>query len=78
MAKNLNIKVIKAFEIKPNSKYVLVIPKYLGENSNVGIALYKLFQDAGSEFVGLMINKPNDVKILEVKHGKVTGKVKRG
>ena len=76
MAKNITVKIIKGFEIKQNSKYVLVIPHYLGQDSTVGKALYKIFQDAGSEFVGLMVKEPNDVKILEVKHGKVTGKVK--
>lgn len=66
MAKDVTVKIIKAFEIKPGSKYILVLPKYIAEDKRISAAVTELFLRADSQFVGLMINHPEDIKILEV------------
>lgn len=64
-AKTINIKISKGFEIKPGSKYLVVLPKDIFHDSNVYPQLVKLFE--GSEFVGLAVKKPTDVKCFEIK-----------
>ena len=67
----ITVKIIKGFEIKKGSKYLVTIPRYLvEEGTEVGAALTKLFQDADAEFVGLAIKNPDDVKVVEVKQKK--------
>jgi len=63
--KTINIKISKAFEIKPGSKYLLVLPRELCQDATVYPQLIKLFE--GSEFVGLAVKKPTDVKCYEIK-----------
>ena len=64
-AKTINIKISKAFEIKPGSKYLIVLPRELVTDTQVYPQLIKLFE--GSEFVGLAVKKPTDVKCYEIK-----------
>lgn len=75
MPKAVTIKITKAFEIKPNTRYLVILPKYAVTNPDVYSQLLKLFE--GSEFVGLAINKPSDVKLFEIREDKnATGKNK--
>lgn len=63
----ITVKIIKGFEIKKGSKYILVLPRYMvEEGTEVGAALTKLFQDADSEFVGLVPKDIEDIKIMQV------------
>lgn len=79
MGKNITIKIIKGFEIKKDSKYVLVLPSYLGQDPKVGAAIIQLFRNANSEVVGVLVKNPDDVKILEVPtNGKIDRKSKPG
>jgi len=64
-AKTINIKISKGFEIKPGSKYLIVLPRELVQDITVYPQLIKLFE--GSEFVGLAVKKPNDVKCYQIK-----------
>lgn len=64
--KTIKVKLIKAFEIKPNTKYLVILPSYLAEDRNLAAALTKLFQDVKSDFVGLMMIDPDKAKIIEV------------
>lgn len=64
-AKKITIKISKGFEIKPGSKYLIVLPKEIFHDTNVHPQLVKLFENA--EFVGLAVKKPSDVKCYEIK-----------
>lgn len=64
-AKTTNIKITKTFEINPGSKYLVVLPKDIFNDSNVYPQLVNLFKD--SAFVGLALKKPSDVKCFEIK-----------
>jgi hypothetical protein len=65
MPKTVTIKITKGFEIKPGSKYLIVLPKELMQDVTVYPNLIKLFE--GAEFVGLAVKKPTDVKCFEIK-----------
>lgn len=64
MPKTVNVEISKAFDILPGHKYLVVLPKIVHDDPTVGAALTRLFE--GSEMVGLMIDKPNDVKVIDV------------
>lgn len=65
MPKTVTIKITKGFEIKPGAKYLIVLPKELMKDANVYPQLIKLFE--GSEFVGLAVTKPANIKCFEIK-----------
>lgn len=65
MSKTVTVKIMKGFEIKPGAKYLIILPKEMMADVNVYPQLIKLFE--GSEFVGLAVKKPTDVKCLEIK-----------
>lgn len=66
MPKTVNVKLIKGFEIKPNTKYLLVLPIEIGKDPQVGAALTRLFQSADSEVLGLVLKDPDSVQVIEV------------
>jgi hypothetical protein len=67
MSKDITVKIIKAFEIKQGSKYILILPSYIAKDEKISAAIHELFLRADSQFVGLMLNNPEDAKVLEVK-----------
>lgn len=68
--KTVNVEIIKAFDILPGHKYLVVIPSYIANDKTLGASLTRLFD--GSEMVGLLVKKPGDVKVVD------TGEVKNG
>lgn len=57
---------IKCFQIDPDKRYLMVIPRYVLEDEGIVAAINELFTDADAKFVGIGVKDIDDVKILTV------------
>ncbi len=77
MAKNKSkteyvIKIVKAFELSPDKKYLLVVPKTVYNHPQLGPALLKFLES--NKYLAVVMDNPNEIKLLEVPDENATGK----